>query len=354
VRGPDLHHAIPNDKECKPLLLARMLISGKLIAALAGFVGMVGFGLQTPKSDAKAPPAAPPVTLPLGRLTPEAVVDAAGERAVLVAGDTVWIASGAGKSLVGVDPKTNKVTKTIALSAPPCGGLVDAFDAIWVPLCGSAPALARVDVKKGEVAARITRGLQAATGAPAMAVSSIWIITGPRTLGRFDPDGNAQVAEINLPSAANALVAEPKALWLANSAANTLTRVDPFTNLVVETITVGKGPRDVATGEGSIWTLNAGDGTVSRVDPKTNKVTETVTLGVKVIDGDLAVGEGSVWVSATGAPLVRIDPRTNHVTQIFTGPGGGAVAAGGGAIWLAAAPTAVWRLDPRLIDATRR
>ena len=281
-------------------------------------------------------------------------MEAAGDRAVLIAGDTVWIASASGKSLIGVDPKTNEVAKTIALDAPPCGGLVDGFDAIWVPLCGNTPALARVDIKKGEVAARITRGVQAPAGAPATAVSSVWLITGPRTLGRFDPDGNTQVAEINLPSAANALLAEPKALWLANSAANTLTRVDPFTNLVVETISVGKGPRDVATGEGSIWTLNAGDGTVSRVDPKTNKVTETVLLGVKMTDGHLAVGEGSVWMSATGAPLVRIDPRTNHVTQVFTGPGGGALAAGGGAIWLAATPTAVWRLDPKLVDATRR
>src|SRR5262249_5417707 len=156
--------------------------------------------------------------------------------------------------------------------------------------------LARVDVKKGEVATRITRGLGATAGAPAMAVSSIWLITGPRTLGRFDPDGNTQVAEVNLPSAANALGAEPNALWPTTGEANNLTRIDPFTNRVVETIAVGKGPRDVATGEGSIWTLNAGDATVSRVDPKTNKVSETVTLGVKITDGHLAVGEGSVWV----------------------------------------------------------
>jgi YVTN family beta-propeller protein len=331
-----------------------MLSSGKLISAALAAVLVGGIGLQAPKTDTKTPPAAPPVTLPVGRLKPEAVLDAAGDRAVLAAGDTVWIASGQSKTLIGVDPKTNKVTKTIALDAAPCGGIVDGYDALWVPLCGSAPALARVDVKKGVVAARITRGLQATAGAPAMAVSSIWLITGPRTLGRFDPEGNTQVAEINLPSAANALVAEAKALWLANTAANTLTRVDPFTNLIVETIAVGKGPRDVATGEGSIWTLNAGDGTVSRVDPKTNKMTETVTLGVKIADGHIAVGEGSVWVSTTGAPLVRIDPRTNHVTQVFTGPGGGALAAGGGAIWLAATPTAVWRLDPKLVDATRR
>jgi YVTN family beta-propeller protein len=332
-----------------------MLSSGKFIsAALAGVLGVGGFGLQAPTSETKTPPAAPPVTLSLGRLKPEAVVDAAGDRAVLAAGDSVWIASGQSKTLVSVDPKTNKVTKTIALDAPPCGGLVDGFDAIWVPLCGSAPALARVDVKKGEVVAKVTRGVQSVAGAPATAVSSIWLITGPRTLGRFDPDGNTEVAEVYLPSAANALAAESKTLWLTSAAANTLMRVDPFTNLVGETITVGKGPRDVAIGEGSIWTLNAADDTVSRVDPKTNKVTETVTLGVKVADGHIAAGEGSIWVSATGAPLVRIDPRTNHVTQVFTGPGGGDLTVAGGAIWLAAVPTAVWRLDPKLIDATRR
>jgi streptogramin lyase len=103
-----------------------------------------------------------------------------------------------------------------------------------------------------------------------------------------------------------------------------------------------------------VWTLNAGDGTVSRVDPKTNKVVNTIKLGVPITGGQIAAGEGSIWVSSPGAPLFRIDPRTNHVVQQFTGEGGGALLIAQGAVWLAATPKVIWRLDPKLVEATRQ
>lgn len=97
----------------------------------------------------------------------------------------------------------------------------------------------------------------------------------------------------------------------------------------------------------------AGGGTVSRIDPKTNKVVETVKLGATLTAGQIAVGEGSVWVSAPGLPLVRVDPRTNLATQIFTGAGGGSVFVAEGSVWIMADAKTIWRLDPKRIDATR-
>ncbi len=69
--------------------------------------------------------------------------------------------------------------------------------------------------------------------------------------------------------------------------------------------------------------------------------------------GQIAVGEGSVWVSAPGVPLLRIDPRTNQVAQIFTGLGGGQVFVAEGSVWIVADAKTVWRLDPKRIEATR-
>ena len=57
---------------------------------------------------------------------------------------------------------------------------------------------------------------------------------------------------------------------------------------------------------------------------------------------------------APGAPLVRIDPVTNHVSHVFAGVGGGAITIAAGSLWLAASPTEVWRIDPRRVEATRR
>jgi YVTN family beta-propeller protein len=143
------------------------------------------------------------------------------------------------------------------------------------------------------------------------------------------------------------------AVWVTSTDRGTVTRVDPHTNLIVETIPVGTSPRFIATGAGAVWTLNQGDGNVSRIDPKTNKVTATIDVGVPGPGGDIAVGEGSVWVTAFEYPLSRIDPSTNTVIQQFYGKGGDAVRVGLGSIWLSNYEAGtVWRLDPRRVEAT--
>lgn len=69
--------------------------------------------------------------------------------------------------------------------------------------------------------------------------------------------------------------------------------------------------------------------------------------------GDIAVGEGSVWVTAFEFPLSRIDPSTNTVVLQFTGPGGDAVRVGLGSVWLSNIRAGnVWRLDPRRVEAS--
>ena len=102
-----------------------------------------------------------------------------------------------------------------------------------------------------------------------------------------------------------------------------------------------------------MWTLNQGAGSVSRVDPKTNKVSETIEIGAAGTAGQIAIGGGSVWVSRVGAPLTRIDPRTNRVMQQFTGEGGGAIAFGQQSLWVTTTASTVWRMDPKLVEATR-
>jgi YVTN family beta-propeller protein len=116
---------------------------------------------------------------------------------------------------------------------------------------------------------------------------------------------------------------------------------------------VGKAPRFIAAGGGAVWTLNQGDGSVSRIDPKTNKVVATIEVGVPGGGGDIAVGEGSVWVTSFEFPISRIDPSTNQVVQQFYGKGGDAIRVGLGSVWLSNLEAGnVWRLDPKRIEAT--
>ena len=103
-------------------------------------------------------------------------------------------------------------------------------------------------------------------------------------------------------------------------------RVNPNTSLVDKTIDVSGKPESIAIGETSVWVLCGKDGKVDRIDPKTNKVSKTIDLGVPNIEGQIAIGDGSVWVTMTGYPLTRIDPTAEkeQVVQQFYGEGGGA------------------------------
>ena len=64
--------------------------------------------------------------------------------------------------------------------------------------------------------------------------------------------------------------------------------------------------------------------------------------------GDIAVGEGAVWVTAIGKPLSKIDPATNRVVTQYVGKGGDALRVGLGSLWLSNHEFhEVWRIDPK-------
>lgn len=114
-------------------------------------------------------------------------------------------------------------------------------------------------------------------------------------------------------------------------------------------LTLEAPPGFLAVGEGGVWTLNQADGSVSRIDPATNKVTATILCGVPGTGGDIAAGEGFVWVRAKKELLLRIDPKSNRVVELYGPPmGSGAVRAGNGAIWLTAHDVfMLWKLNPK-------
>lgn len=255
-------------------------------------------------------------------------------------------------SIDPVELKTNKKADPVTALDQPCGGMASAFGSLWTPVCGTH-SLARIDSKTFKVTATIASGTSAARGTIATSDDSVWMLTDDKiTLSRIDPDQNAVVGELRVPSDCRGLVLAEAALWLACPSENKVLKVNPESNLVDQTIKVSDEPISIASGAGSIWVLCRKEGKIDRIDPKANKVTKTIELDVPGAEGELAFGENFLWATQTGFPLTRIDPMSETVMQQFNGEGGGAIAVSQGAIWLSNLKAGtVWRIDPKLVLA---
>src|SRR4029077_10131570 len=175
-----------------------------------------------------------------------------------------------------------------------------------------------------------------------------WVVTDKQgTLVRLNPGDNRVLARIPTNSGSYAVAVGSGSIWVTSAEHGLLSRVDPQNNRVIAQIPVGPSPRFLCTSDDAVWVLNQGDGTVSRVDPLTNKVGATIAVGTPGPGGDIAAGEGAVWVSAVNIPLTRIDPKSNRVTARYIGEGGDAVRVGHGSVWLCSFfLQELWRVQP--------
>lgn len=317
-----------------------LILSVLLASAMAGMA-------QSAQPDA---PPRPADELPVSRLKADATVSVPLAPGAAAAEGALWTATPTG--VVRVDAATNLAAPAVALTASSCASLAWGLKALWVPQC-AARTVARVDAESKAVTA-VAVPVADPAGSIAVGVGSIWAASDASgVVSRIDPDTREVVGEVFVGREPAGVAFADDVLWVTSAATNTVTRIEPYTNTVVEAVTTGPRPGRVVAGEGAVWTLNRGDSSVTRVDPKTNKAVTTIAVGHDVGAGDLAVGLGSVWLSAPGSPLVRIDPATNRVAQRFTGPGGGAVVVAHQAVWVAAGPSLTWRLDPKLVASLR-
>jgi virginiamycin B lyase len=252
-----------------------------------------------------------------------------------------------------INVKTNKPGDPVTGFHKPCSGAVSAFGSLWIPNCGDRTVV-RVDPKSGKITATVASGVASALPSIAASADSVWVLTDDKTtLSRIDPQQNQVVAELRLPAGCNSVTFGENALWVTCPSEDRVLRVDPLSNLVDKRIEVSAQPRAIAIGESSIWVLCQKGGKVERIDPKTFKVSKSIALEVPGAEGAIAIGQGSVWVTLPGFPITRIDPGTDRVVQQFYGEGGGAIQVGLNSVWLSnLKEKTLWRLDPKRIAAT--
>jgi virginiamycin B lyase len=266
---------------------------------------------------------------------------------------SVWVSNPGLGAVQRIDPATNTVIAEVKVNVP-CAAMAAGYGSLWVA-SRKDKSIYRINASNNKVAATIPVTVADSEASIAAGHGGIWVLTDQKgVLSRINPETNEVVARISVKPYSYAAVTGRDAIWVTNTGRPRATengsvqRVDPKTNAVVATITVHGQPRFLAVGEGAVWVLNQADGTVSRIDPESNEVVATIDVGVPGPGGDIAAGEGGVWVRASKVLLSVIDPKTNKVIKRF-GPaqGSGAVRAGDGKVWVSAHDVnKIWRLNP--------
>jgi len=250
--------------------------------------------------------------------------------------DSVWLATGG--TLYRSSVKTNSVAATIPVGGGPYRGIVVGDHEIWVPSCGNQ-TLYKISPETNTVVASIQLPFQGSEASVAYGADSVWIVTNGKfqdqTLSRIDAKSMKVVAEIALPYPGNGVTFQAGKVWITSSTTNHLMVVDAKSNTNLKSLTTGSAPRFVTSGEDFVWLLNQRDGTVQKFNANTGQLVATIDAGLSGGGGDIFFGEGAIWATMPGKPVVKIDKDKNKVLKIYQGSGlGDAIRAGYGSVWV--------------------
>jgi peptide/nickel transport system substrate-binding protein len=166
------------------------------------------------------------------------------------------------------------------------------------------------------------------------------------SLGLIDPSSGAITRQLDLGTLIpDEVAAQGNTAWVTSEGDDSVTRVD-LPSGARHSIDVKTDPTGVAVGDGAVWVAASGTRTVYRISPQANKVVKSISVG----NGPraLAVGNGGVWVvNSLDDTIVKIDPNTDLASPPI--PVGGtpvAIAIGAKSIWTADSTTGtVSRVD---------
>jgi virginiamycin B lyase len=335
-----------------------MKLSFKLFHPLVGpslaiLAALSASGQQRQKPG--PPPGVPGVQAPMSNLIPDGQYNlgTGGPDWLAMTEDSVWTNSSGTDLVYRMDPRNNAILATVPVKRP-CSGFAVAAGTLWAPSCGDH-TISRIDLATNQVVATVPVGPANSEGGIAFGAGAAWMPSDSKTgtiVSRIDPATNKVSAEITVAPGSYTAVYGYNLVWVSSTEKSLVSVIHPATNRVIAEIPVDKNPRFMAAGEGYVWTLNQGTGTVTKIDPRTLKVVATIEVGVPGTGGDIATGEGAVWLSIRAMPVIRIDPASNKVTAQLTGPGGDAMRVGHGYVWLSnGRQHTVWRFLPEKVMA---
>ena len=254
---------------------------------------------------------------------------------VAITPGAVWVGSTSPDAVNRIDPRTNRLAAAVALPGEPCAGLAVGFGALWVPLCGKTPRLARVDLASNAVTDIPRIGPPVGEGGITASPDSVWLVIDMAgTLARIDPATGKIRQRVSLPPGSFNPLYYRGVIWVTNATGAALTAVDATTGAVTATVPTGRGPRFLAAGDGAVWTLDQGDGSLTKVDARTRRAVRTIALGTPGHGGDIKYGCGMVWTTMAHVPLTATDAGTGAVRRQWVGSGGDSLGVSRRVIWL--------------------
>jgi DNA-binding SARP family transcriptional activator len=171
--------------------------------------------------------------------------------------------------------------------------------------------------------------------------------------------GGAPEFGIPLPGRPTGIAAAHGTAYVVTVESPALTVVDARSRSRSRTVPLAMTPSAVAIGEGGVWVADARRGLVVRLPPGYGEITARIAYrrtiprrpnagGFRLDPTSLAAGAGAVWLTDGSARLRRVDPRTRRVTSIAAPRPLDGVTVGAGAVWAFSARHAtVVRVDPR-------
>ncbi len=261
---------------------------------------------------------------------------------IIAADGRVWV-TGVDRGVAVYEPTSGRLVGTIPIEGNLCGAPDAGFGSVWFPTCGPS-AIHRVSAAGPEPIATIPIDLPAGGEFTIGAgEGGVWAMVErpgePNALARVSPDAQRVEAVFEVPDGGVSVRAGHGSVWIAYPSADRVLRIDPATGAVIATFPTGPGPRFLVVGELGVWVLNQAAGSVTHIDPAADRVVATVAVDDGPIrGGDIAMGDGSIWVRGTDELVAQIDPMRHRVVARFGAPSAGSasVAAVQGQLWISA------------------
>jgi hypothetical protein len=207
-----------------------------------------------------------------------------------------------------IDIKTNKVAATLPYGpAGSEGGLVTSKDSVWM-LTDGGKTLLRIDPETNKAVADILMppgSFVCVLGED----NAVWVVSTEKSqVVRVDPATNLITDRVNVGPKPRFTTVGGGAIWTLNQGDGTVTRVDVKTRKMVTNIALGipGGGGEIAYGDNAVW-VTVFEIPLSQIDVDTNAV---VKQWVGAGGDAVRFGHGSVWLSNLRAGNVwRIDPK---------------------------------------------